>query len=672
MNNVIKILEEIKLNKEEIEKLIENTTKTIIHHNNLYYNENNPEISDYEYDMLLRKLMDLEKKFPEFKNKNSPTTKIGEKASSSFNKVKHKVYMGSLQNAYSFDELIKFEQRLKEKINDISYVVEPKIDGLSVSLEYENSKFVRGSTRGDGFEGEDVTENLKTIKNIPKTLNEKIEFLEVRAEVYMPVQEFNKLTLNQQKNGEVTFKNPRNAAAGSLRQKNAFITSTRNLKAICFNIQQIRNYKLTTHNQAIELLRNLGFFTIPESKIYKTIKDCQDKLEEIKNQKEYYDFEIDGAVIKINSLKNREILGSTSKNPRWAIAFKYPPEEKETFLKKIEIKIGRTGILTPVAMFDSINLSKTTINKASLHNQNFIDKNDIRIGDLVLIRKAGEIIPEVVMSVKHKKNSEPYKMPKICPACKMKVIKVKSFLQCVNPSCPATILQNIVHFVSKNAMNISGLGEKTIKTLLEKKLIKDVSDLYVLKKEDILNIENFKEKSTQNLLDAIEQSKKNPTWRLLFALGIREVGQKTAKILFDKYSSILEIMNAKKEDLIEIKEIGEIVASNITKYFSSEQTKNLIEKLNKYGVNLNSEQKTKKENLKLHNICFAITGKFENLSRKKLEDIIEQNGGKTTNNISVKTNYLISGDKPGSKLEKAKNLNIKIINKNEFLNLINN
>lgn len=487
----------------------------------------------------------------------------------------------------------------------------------------------------------------------------------------MPLAEFNKLVLKQKNSNETVFKNPRNAAAGSLRQKNAFITSTRNLKAICFNIQQIENINLMYHTQAISLLNELGFYTVPESIILKNIKECEEKINDIQNEKKYYDFEIDGAVIKINNLKDRKILGYTAKNPRWAIAFKYPPEEKKTLLQNIEIKIGRTGVLTPVAVFNPVNISNTTINKASLHNQNFIDKHNIRIGDLILIRKAGEIIPEVVKSIKHMKNSVPYKIPTICPVCKNNVIKTKSFLQCVNPSCPATNFQNIVHFASKSAMNITGLGEKTIEILLNKNLIKDISDLYKLKKEDILNIENFKEKSASNLLNSIEQSKVNPLWRFLFGLGIKEVGQKTAKIICEKYTDISQIMNAKIGDLTKIEDIGEITAINIAKYFSYEKTKKLIEKLKNLNLNLSSSPKEKTiENLKLKNLIFVITGTFEKPSRKNIEKLIEINGGKISNSISKKTNYLIAGEKPGLKLKKATNLNITIIDKTGFLNLI--
>ncbi len=486
----------------------------------------------------------------------------------------------------------------------------------------------------------------------------------------MPPKEFDKLVLNQKKSDDAVFKNPRNAAAGSLRQKNPFITATRNLKAICFNIQQLHDFNLKTHSESIDLLSDLGFYTIPKSQIFNNIVDCKEKIEEIKNQKQYYDFEIDGAVIKINSLQNRKILGSTAKNPRWAIAFKYPPEEEKTRLKNIEIKVGRTGVLTPVAVFDTVNLTGTSINKASLHNQDFIDKNDIRIGDLISIRKAGEIIPEVVKSIEHKKNSKKYKIPDKCPICHSNVVKVKSFIKCINPNCPATKLQNIIHFVSKDAMDISGLGKKTIQNLIEKNLIKDVSDIYTLKKQDLLKLENFKDKSISNLLESIEKSKQNPNWRLLFGLGIKEVGQKTAKLICQKYSSILKIADATIDELMNIKDVGEIIALNIKQYFESKDAKNLIFRLQKLGLNLNSTILKTEKNLPLKNLSFVVTGKFESFTRDDLKAKIEDAGGDVKNLVSLKTNYLVVGKNPGSKLQKAKKLNVKTLTEKELLKLI--
>ena len=656
----------------KITEKIKKLTEKINYHNNLYYNKNNPEISDFEYDTLLRKLSDLEEKYPQFKDKHSPTSKIGEKASTYFEKVIHKVFMGSLKNAYSFEELLKFEESVKEKIDNVEYIVEPKVDGLSVSLEYENGMLIRGSTRGDGFEGEDVTENLKTLNTIPKRLYKAVPFLEVRAEVYMPLNAFYELTEKQKELGQTPFKNPRNAAAGSLRQKNALIVSKRGLKAVCFNIQQIEGVNIKTHCEAIDFLSSLGLKTVPESLVFKNIKDCMQKIYDIEQEKPYYDFEIDGAVIKINSIHSREILGSNAKYPRWAIAFKYPPKEKETVLKNIEISVGRSGNLTPVAIFNPITLAKTTIKKASLHNQDFIDKNDIRIGDTILVRKAGEIIPEVVKSVCHQKNSTTYKIPNICPICKHEVVKINAFVRCLNPSCPATALQNIIHFASKEAMNIAGLGEKTVEILVKKKLIKNIYDLYTLKKEDILKLDGFREKSAKNLIDAIEKSKENPPWRLLFGLGIKCVGQKTTKTICEKYKNMLNLTKATVEDLMQIKDIGRVVAENIVKYFSSNEAKSLIVKLKDKGLNFTTSSAEKsKKNLIFAGLSVAVTGKMLNVSREKLISLVEKNGGRIVNTVSYKTTYLIAGKNPGSKLNKAKNLNINILTEDQFINLIN-
>ena len=558
-----------------IEEKVKNLTKQINYHNNLYYNKDNPEISDFEYDMLFNELKELEEKYPQFKFEDSPTQKIGGNVSSTFEKVIHKIYMGSLQNAYSFEELLKFEERVKQKIKNVEYIVEPKVDGLSVSLEYENGKFKRGSTRGDGIEGEDVTENLKTINTIPKTLNKSVLFLDVRAEVYMPIKKFEELILEQKKFGETPFKNPRNAAAGSLRQKNAFITSTRGLKAICFNIQQIEGFEITTHADAIELLTNLGFYTIPESIIFNNIEDCKSKIKEIKSNEKYYDFEIDGAVIKINSILDRKILGETSKNPRWAIAFKYPPEEVKTTITDIVIQVGRTGVLTPIAIFNPVNIAKTTINKASLHNQDYIDKKDIRIGDVVIIRKAGEIIPEVVKSIEHKKGSKTFKLPNICPACESEVVRIKSFIKCVNPSCPATKLQNIIHFVSRRAMNIKELGEETIKILVEKRIIKDVADLYTLKEEDILKLDGDDQKEIIEIL--VKEEIINEFSDFYILDNIKNLGKEIIKILAEEkiiknISDLYLLKNIKRyikdlgKEIVEIL-IKEKTIKNITDFY---------------------------------------------------------------------------------------------------------
>ena len=653
--------------KEEIDNLI----KQIQYHNNLYYNADNPEITDYEYDMLLRRLADLEKKYPEYKISTSPISTVGGVASSSFEKVKHQIQMGSLQDAFDFDELLQFDSHVREKTHNVSYVVEPKVDGLSVSLEYEKGNFIRGSTRGNGFVGEDVTENLKMISSIPRKLTQNIPFLEVRAEVYMPLDKFNELTSQQKDSNEIPFKNPRNAAAGSLRQKKSSIVASRGLQAIVFNIQQIKGLEISTHSDSIKLLKKLGFLVIPESNIFYNINDCINKINDIGKIKSTYSFDIDGAVIKVNSFDDRENLGSTAKNPRWAIAFKYPPEHKETILNEIEINVGRTGALTPVALFDPILLAGTTVSRASLHNQDFIDKKEIRIGDTIVVRKAGEIIPEVVKSVKHKPNSVPYKLPKHCPICGSEAIKNKdeAAIRCENPSCPATIIQHLIHFASREAMNIIGLGEANIKYLVESKLISNISDIYILTKEQILKLDRFADKSSENLIKSIKNSKNNSLWQLIFGLGIRGVGANIAKLICKNYKNIFELMASNAENLAKIEGIGPVLASNIEKFFSVNETKNLIHKLKKLGLNMQSDDIKEQDNT-LKNITFVITGKLISKTRNEMKQLLEDAGGKVSSGISPKTNYLIAGENAGQKLEKAKSLNIKIINENEAIDMV--
>lgn len=659
------------MNKKYVKAEIDDLIRQIQYHNNLYYNEDNPEITDYEYDMLLRRLANLEKEYPEYKLSSSPVSNVGGVASSSFEKVTHKIHMGSLQDAFDFDELMQFDKRVREKINNISYVVEPKVDGLSVSLEYENGDFIRGSTRGNGFIGEDVTENLKMISSIPKKLTKNIPFLEVRAEVYMPIDKFNELTAKQKSENETPFKNPRNAAAGSLRQKKSSIVASRGLQAIVFNIQQINGLEISNHSDSIKLLNKLGFLVIPESNVFTNITDCINKINDIGKIKATYPFDIDGAVIKVNSFASRKELGSTAKNPRWAIAFKYPPEQKETILRKIEINVGRTGALTPTALFDPILLAGTTVSRASLHNQDFIDKKEIRIGDTIVVRKAGEIIPEVVKSVKHTKNSVPYKLPKHCPICGSEVVKNndEAAVRCENPSCPATIVRHLIHFASRESMNIVGLGEANIKCLVESKLISNISDIYSLTKEQILNLDRFADRSSENLINSIENSKKNPLWRLIFGLGIRGVGANIAKLLCKNYENIFELMDSNMEQLSQIEGIGPILASNIKKFFSLNETKNLINRLKTLGLNMQSDT-NKKQNSALNNITFVITGKLVSKTRNEMKQLIEDNGGKVSSSVSSKTNYLIAGENSGQKLDKAKKLNIKIISENEAISMI--
>ena len=657
----------------KIREEIENLAKQIEYHNNLYYNEDNPEISDYEYDILSRKLADLEKKYPQYRLEKSPIAHVGGVASSSFEKVFHKVQMGSLQDAFDFSELRQFDKRVREKICEISYIVEPKVDGLSVSLEYENGRFARGSTRGNGFVGEDVTQNLKMISSIPQTIGQNIPLLEVRAEVFMPTKKFQDLVLSQKNSNEAPFKNPRNAAAGSLRQKDPLVVSSRGLEAIVFNVQRLEGIDLISHSDSINMLKNLGFQTIPESVIFDNIEDCIVEINNIEKRRREYSFDIDGAVIKLDSLANRQKLGSTAKNPRWAIAFKYPPEQKQTTLKSIEINVGRTGTLTPVAIFDPVVIAGTTVSRASLHNQDFIDKKDIRIGDTILVRKAGEIIPEVIKSLKHQKNSVSYKLPPNCPICGSLAVRNQgeASTRCENPSCPATMAQTLIHFASREAMDIVGLGESNVKSLIQSGLVCDVSDIYTLTKDQVMKLSRFKDKSAQNLVESIENSKKNPLWRLVFGLGIRGVGASVAKLLCKNYDDIFGLMGARPDDLAKIDGIGPVLAANIQKFFSLDQTKSLIFRLSSLGVNMKSNSKDQKEGF-LKNLTFAITGKLKTKTRSEIKQMIENFGGKVSSSISSKTSYLIAGDGAGSKLSKARNLNVKVLREDEALEMLSN
>ena len=661
------------MDKSKAKERIDELNKLTAYYAKKYYDDDAPEISDYEYDILSRKLADLEKKYPQYRLEKSPIAHVGGVASSSFKKVFHKVQMGSLQDAFDFSELRQFDKRVREKICGISYIVEPKVDGLSVSLEYENGKFVRGSTRGNGFVGEDVTQNLKMISSIPQAIGGNIPFLEVRAEVFMPTKKFQDLILSQKNSNETPFKNPRNAAAGSLRQKDPLVVRSRGLEAIVFNVQRLDGIDIISHSDSINMLKNLGFQTIPESNIFDNIEDCIAEINNIGQRRNQYPFDIDGAVIKLDLLANRQKLGSTAKNPRWAIAFKYPPEQKQTTLKSIEINVGRTGTLTPVAIFDPVVIAGTTVSRASLHNQDFIDKKDIRIGDTILVRKAGEIIPEVIKSLKHPKNSVLYKLPPNCPICGSLAVRNQgeSATRCENPSCPATITQNLVHFASREAMDIVGLGEANVKALIQSGLVCDVSDIYTLTKDQVMKLSRFKDKSAQNLVESIENSKKNPLWRLVFSLGIRGVGASVAKLLCRNYDDIFELMGSRLDDLAKIDGIGPVLAANIEKFFSLDQTKSLIFRLSSLGLNMKSNSKGQKENF-LKDLTFAITGRLKTKTRSEVKQMIEDFGGKVSSSISSKTSYLIAGDNAGSKLQKARNLNVKILGEDEALEMLSN
>ena len=662
---------DIETAKLQVDKLREQ----IIYHNDRYYNQDSPEISDYEYDMLLKQLEEIEGEFPELITPDSPTQKVGGQAGEKFSPVEHTVPMESLHDSFSHDEIRDFDKRVKENAGNTVYVVEPKIDGLSVSAEYKNGVFVRGSTRGDGKVGEDITENLKTIKSLPMKLNKAVPYLEVRGEVYMSIDVFENLVARQEENDEKPFKNPRNAAAGSLRQKNADITKERQLDIFVFNIQQIQGETLTSHIQSLEYLKELGFTTLPFYYKCDDIDEVIDKIEEIGNKRGELPFQIDGAVIKVDDVEKREILGSTSKFPKWAEAYKYPPEEKETELLDIEINVGRTGVLTPTAIFAPVTLAGTTVSRAVLHNEDFIKQKDIRIGDTVILRKAGEIIPEVVSVARHKENSVPFEMPKVCPSCGSPVSyeNGEAALRCTNTDCPAQLMRHMIHFVSRDAMDIDGLGERVLHALVDNSLISSPLDLYRLSKDDIMTLDKKKEKSASNLINAIERSKSNDLYRVIFALGIRNIGQKAAKLLADKFRTLDNIANANIEDISSIDGFGDVMAESVYKYFQLDESKKLVEEIKAIGINTEnlSAPKSIDENNPFFNKTFVITGTLPNYKRTEAAEIIESMGGKVSSSVSKKTDYVLAGEDAGSKLTKAQSLGIKIIDENEFESMRN-
>lgn len=659
------------MSKAEDIKRIEQLKKELNYHSKKYYVDDDPQISDFEYDKLLRELELLEEKNPEAITPDSPTQRVGGSADKQFTPVEHTVQMASLQDAFSFDELRAFDNRVREYVKNPQYVVEPKIDGLSVSLEYVNGVFTRGSTRGDGIVGEDVTANLKTIKSIPLRLNEDIEFLEVRGEVYMPRDVFLSLVKKQELNDETPFKNPRNAAAGSLRQKDPRVASERNLSIFCFNIQQIKGVEVTSHKQSLDLLRRLGIRTVPFYKRFSSFDDVIGEIENIGQMRGSLPFDIDGAVIKTDDFAQREEIGSTSKYPKWAIAYKYPPEEKQTLLKDIEINVGRTGVLTPVAILEPVLLAGSTVSRATLHNEDFIKEKNICVGDVVTVRKAGDIIPEIVC-VNKKADGEVFKMPKYCPSCLSEVFREEgeAALRCSNPKCPAQALRNIIHFCSRDAMDIEGLGESVCEIFVENNMIKNTADIYSLKVEDIQNLDRFAEKSANNVIDAINKSKENDLSKLLFALGIRHIGQKAAKLLASRFKNIDNIMAASVDDILTIDGYGKIMAESVVEYFSLDGTKELIEALKNAGVNMTSKETAVSD--KFASMTFVLTGTLPTLSRKEASDIIESLGGKVSSSVSKKTTYVLAGEDPGSKLTKAQSLGVSIIDEDTFRQMVEN
>lgn len=640
------------------------------YHSRKYYEDDNPEIEDFEYDMMLRELETLEARYPQLQTEDSPTRHVGGRANVQFTPVEHIVQMGSLQDVFSPEEVLDFDKRVRETVNDITYVVEPKIDGLSVSLEYENGVFVRGSTRGDGLVGENITDNLKTIRSIPLHLNTDLPLLEVRGEVYMPRESFLSLVENQELNGEKPFKNPRNAAAGSLRQKNPAVTASRKLDIFVFNIQQIVGKELHGHKESLDFLKELGFNTIPFYNTFTDINGVQSEIQRIGEMRGELPFDIDGAVIKTDDFAQRELLGSTSKFPKWAVAYKYPPEEKETVLKNIAIQVGRTGVLTPVAEFDPIFLAGSTVSRATLHNQDFITEKDIRIGDVIVVRKAGDIIPEVVSVSSHAHGAEPYVMPSVCPSCGAPVSKEEgeAALRCGNAECPAQLLRVLIHFCSRDAMDIEGLGPAVLQLLVENNSLKTPADLYSLKKDELASLERMGDKSAENLINALEKSKKNDLSKLLFGLGIHHVGQKAAQLLSSKFKNIDELFDASAEEISSIEGFGDIMAQSVVKFFELSQTRDLIDELKSQGVNMTAEDKETVDLFK--GKTFVLTGTLPTMTRNEASELIVRYGGKVSSSVSKKTGYVLAGEEAGSKLRKAQELGIEILDEEAFLKLI--
>ena len=656
-------LEQARKRAEELRVIIEKN-------NRLYYDQDAPELEDFEYDALNRELKQIEAEYPELVTASSPTQHVGGTASSKFSKVTHAVKMESLQDAFSFDELREFDTRVREAGIRPEYVVEAKIDGLSVSLEYRMGQLVRGSTRGDGVVGEDVTENIMTIKDIPHELPDAPDFLEVRGEVYMPHSAFFKLKEQQELEDKTPFKNPRNAAAGSLRQKDSKITAERGLSIFVFNLQQCEGRTFKTHRETLDYIKSLGFPVSPRYSVFENIEDAIKEIEAIGEARGTLEFDIDGAVIKVNDLAARRTLGSTNKFPRWAIAFKYPPEVKETTLRSIEVGVGRTGVLTPTACFDPVFLAGTTVSRATLHNEDFIRQLGLCIGDTIQVRKAGDIIPEVIGVTRHEPDAQPYQMPEFCPSCGAPAVHLEdeAALRCVNPECPAQALRNIIHFASRDAMDIDGLGTMVATQLVDKGLVHSAADLYDLTIEQLLTLEKFKEKSANNLLQAIEASKQNNLDKLVFAFGIRNIGDKAAALLAEHFGSLQAIREATEEQIGEIDGFGGVMAQSVTEFFAKDGTTDLVHRLADAGVNMQWKGEPKGD--KLTGKTLVVTGTLETLSRSEAEALIVKNGGKASGSVSKKTAYVVAGAAAGSKLTKAQALGVPVLTEAEFLAMI--
>lgn len=666
-------LQEAKQRAEELREKIRYNSK-------LYYENDAPEISDYEYDMMFRELTDIENQYPEIKTPDSPTVRVGGKALDKFEKYTHTVRMGSLTDVFSFEELKDFTDRMEEELmGNVEYSVEPKIDGLSVSLTYRDGVFVKGATRGDGEVGEDVTENLKTIRSVPLRLNENIPYLCVRGEVYMPKKVFHALNEVREASGRQLFANPRNAAAGSLRQLDPTIAASRRLEILVFNLQEGELYtdgrSAKTHIESLNRLDELGFTTVSHRISAKGYDAVERHIEFLGTHRDELPFDMDGAVVKVNDLDSRVTVGEGTSTPKWAVAYKYPPEEKETKLISIDIQVGRTGVLTPTANLEPVRLAGTTVSRATLHNSQFILERDIRIGDTVVVRKAGEIIPEIIKSLPEKRTGDEsvFAMPESCPSCGGRVVRDESgegtAFRCTNPACPAQTARSITHFASKGAMNIDGLGPQVVELLLGSGKIKDIADLYSLKVSDIENLDRMGRKSAENLVNAIEQSKSRGLERLLFALGIRQVGEVAAEEIARKMRTLDNLFASTFEDFAAIKDIGDITATALVEFFASEETQNLCDRLSSLGVKTEAVGEERGE--KFLGMTFVLTGTLPTMTRDEASELIKLNGGKVAGSVSKKTTYVVAGEEAGSKLTKAKDLGVNIIDESALLSMIN-
>jgi len=640
------------------------------YHSHKYYVLDSPEIEDYEYDKLLHELIALEEVYPELADENSPTVRVGGKALNTFAPVRHEVQMGSLQDVFSLEDLAVFDMKIRESVENPAYVVEPKIDGLSVALEYVDGRLIRGSTRGDGYVGEDVTANLKTVRSIPLVLKQPIPLLEVRGEVYMPRQSFDKLVAAQEINDETPFKNPRNAAAGSLRQKNSAVTAARGLDIFVFNIQRLEGVSISGHKQSLDFLKELGFPVSPGYKCFSDIADVIARVEEIGESRGKLPYDIDGAVVKVDDFSQREELGSTTKFPKWAVAYKYPPEEKTTILLDVQIKVGRTGALTPTALFRPITLAGTTVTRAVLHNQDFISQKGISIGDTIVVRKAGDIIPEVVEVREHQVGAPVYQIPDRCPSCGAPAVREEgeAVLRCPNIECPAQLLRNLAHFASRDAMDIEGLGPAIVENLVENGLVASPADLYGLEETQLEPLERMGRKSAENLVAAINASKEKDLGNLLFALGIRGIGQRAAQLLAQHLGSMEAVLAATSEDIEAIDGFGGIMARSVYGFFRIEGNRHLVARLEGAGVNMLCHSMPTGDILA--GKTFVLTGALPSLSRNEAKKRIEDAGGKVVSSVSKKTHYVVAGEDAGSKLTKAQELGVTILSETELMALL--